>query len=118
MIMAKEKLDLRDELRQIRFDMNFLQRIDCTKEENKAYSKMIKNGESLPDGVYQYRDSYGNNIESFYTIFDSGLTDAEKQEYIQYQKLLHIITIKNCVVFFTVLTIISLIATIILLLQY
>ena len=116
--MAKEKMDLRNELQQLRFDMNFLQKIDCSKEESKTYKKKLKNGESLPDGVYQYRDSTtGEFIDSFYTVWDPELTDAEKQEYIQYQKLLHIKTIKNCVLFFTVLTIISLVATVILLLK-
>ncbi len=116
--MAKEKLDLRNELQQLRFDMNFLQKIDCTKEENKTYKQMLKNGESLPDGVYQHRDSTtGEYIDSFYTVWDPDLTDTEKQEYIRYQEFLHIKTIKNCVVFFTVLTIISLVATVILLLR-
>ncbi len=114
--MAKEKLDLRNELQQLRFDMNFLQKIDCTKEENKTYKQMLKNGESLPVGVYQHRDSTtGDYFDSFYTVWDPELTDAEKQEYIQYQELLHIKTIKNCALFFTVLTIISLVATVVLL---
>ena len=116
--MAKEKMDIKKELQQLRFDMNFLQKIDCTKEENKTYQKLLKNGESLPNGVYQYKDpTTGEYIPSFYTIWDPELTDAEKQEYIQYQELLHIKTIKNCAVFFTVLTIISLVATVILLLR-
>ena len=116
--MAKERFDIKAELQQLRFDMEFLQKIDCSKEENRTYLKMIKNGETLPDGIYQYKDATtGEYVESFYTIYDTQLTDAEKQEYIQYKELLHIKTIKNCVVFFTVLTVISLIATVILLLQ-
>lgn len=116
--MAKEKLDLKDELRQLRFEMKFLQKIDCTKEENKTYQEMLKNGESLPNGIYQYKDlTTGDFIPSFYTVWDPELTDAEKQEYIQYQELLHLRTIKNCVVFFTILTIISILATIFLLLR-
>jgi len=117
--MAKEKLDLRNELQQLRFDLGFLQKIDCTKEENNTYKKMLKNKESLPNGVCQYRDSSGT-YDSFFTVWDSGLTDAEKQAYIQYQELLLIkntntliYKIKNCVVFFTVLTVISLIILIV-----
>lgn len=116
--MAKEKQDLREELQQLRFDMKFLQKIDCTKEENKAYSKMIKNGEALPNGVYQYRDSSsGEYISSFYTVWEPELTDAEKREYIQYQELLHIKTIKNCALFFTTLAVISLIVSLLLLVR-
>ncbi|MBO4868354.1 MAG: hypothetical protein J5585_01445 [Clostridia bacterium] len=115
--MAKERLDIKNELQQFRFDMNFLQKIDCTKEENNTYQRMLKNGESLPNGVYQYKDPTTEEyIQSFYTVWDPELTDAEKQEYIKYKELLHIKTIKNCVVFFTVLTIISLVATVVILL--
>jgi len=107
--MAGEIIDLKKELNSLRFDMNFRQRINCSEEENNKYFKMTKNGESLPDGVYQYEDdSY-----HFYTIYDSGLTDAEKNELIQYKKLAYIKTIKNCIVFITLLPVISLIIAII-----
>lgn len=97
--------------------MKFLQKIDCSKEENREYSNILKNGGSLPEGVCQYKDSItGEPLHEFYTVYDSGLSDSEKQEYIQYQSLLHLKTIKNCVVFFTVLTVISLVAAILFLL--
>ena len=49
--------------------------------------------------------------------FKEKLRHSEKQEYIQYQSLLHIKTIKNCVIFFTGLTVVSLFATILILLH-
>lgn len=113
--MAKEKLDLRNILQQRRFDMNFLQKIDCNEKENKTYREMLKNGDSLPNGVHQYKDSAGGYSGYFYTVWDSDLTDAEIMEYIQYHEFLHIKTIKNCAVFFVILTIISLIANVVLL---
>lgn len=113
--MAKEKQDLRKDLEQCRFDMGFLQKIDCSYEENKKYAKMLKAGEQLPDGVYQIKDyNTGEPINSFYTIYDPKLTAEEKNEYIQYRNYLNIKTIKNCMVFFTVLTVISLIGAVVL----
>ncbi len=115
--MAKQIIDMKEELQRARLDFHVLQRIDCTREENKAYSEMIKNGEPLPAGVYQYRNSAtGNYLNSFYTIWDSGLNDAEKGEIIQYQKLYYLKTIKNCLVFFVVMSIIAAIGWLVLLL--
>lgn len=116
--MAKEKVDLKEKLRHLRFDMDFLQRIDCSKEDNKKYCDILKSGNALPEGVFQYKNpETGEPFGEFYTVYDSGLSDSEKQEYIQYQSLLHIKTIKNCVIFFMGLTVVSLFATILILLH-
>lgn len=37
--MAKEKVDLRQALRSYKFDFALLQRIPCSKEENKVYKR-------------------------------------------------------------------------------
>ena len=39
--MAKEKINLRDELRAHRFEFDLLQKIPCTKQENKEYQKLL-----------------------------------------------------------------------------
>ncbi len=117
--MANYIIDLRKELIRHRYQINLLQRISCAKIENKKYKALLKKGEKLPDGVYQYFDSEtGEPTNSFYTIYDAGseLSEDEKHEYIQYKMMEYIRTIKNCVVFFTVLTVVSLILTLILLL--
>lgn len=109
--------DIKNELQWLRIDMKFLQQVKCSREECEKYIAMLNNGQSLPEGVYQYVNDMGNGIGVFYRIYDSGLSDAEKQEYIQCKKLAHIKTIKNCIVFFTVLTAISLLVTLIALLK-
>ena len=38
-IMLKEKIDLRDELREYKFEFDLLQKIPCSKQENKEYKK-------------------------------------------------------------------------------
>lgn len=110
--MAKERINLRDELRSHKFEFNLLQQIPCAKEENQKYQKILKDGGELPEGVYQFvYDSGEISTTSFYTIYEPDLTEAEIREYLTYKQLHLIRTIKNCVVFFTVLTIIGIIAS-------
>lgn len=114
--MAKEKIDLKRELRAYKFEFDLLQEIPCSKQENKSYAKLIKDGQPLPDGVYRYKDDAGNESDTFYTVYDPNLTPEETQQFLTFEKLRMLKTIKNCVVFFTVLTVISIAAYIITLL--
>ena len=98
--------DLRKELRRHKFEFGVLQEIPCTAQENKEYQKLLKSGGTLPEGVYAYEYSDG----AFYTVYEADLTEAEIIEYLTYKKLNLIRTIKNCVMFFTVLTIIAMLA--------
>ena len=110
--MAKEKINLRDELRAHKFEFNLLQRIPCSKQDNKEYAKILKEGGTLPEGVYAYVYDDGEiSTNEFYTIYETDLTEAEIQEYLTYKQLSLIRTIKNCVVFFTVLTIIGMVVS-------
>ena len=109
--MVKEKINLRDELRSHKFEFDLLQKIPCTKQENTEYQKLLKDGGTLPDGVYAYvYDTGETSTTEFYTIYETDLTESEIREYLTYKQLSLIKTIKNCVMFFTVLTIIGMIA--------
>lgn len=110
--MAKDFVDLRRELNQMQFDLNFLQRADCSNSENQKYLNDKKSGNQLPNNVIQSRE----NPNKFYTVKDSGLTEDEKHLYMELKKLEHIKTIKNCILFFTVPAVIGLIVTFLLLL--
>lgn len=108
--MPKEKINLRDELRAHKFEFDLLQKIPCTKQENKGYQKILTDGGTLPEGVYAYvYDSGETSTTEFYTIYETDLTESEIREYLTYKQLSLIRTIKNCVLFFTVLTIIGMI---------
>ena len=109
--MAKEKINLRDELQSYKFEFDLLQKIPCTKQENKEYQKLLKNGGALPEGIFAYvYDNGEKSTTEFYTIYETDLTESEIMEYLTYKKLSLIKTIKNCIVFFTVLTIIGMVA--------
>lgn len=99
--MAKEIYDLRNKLRQLKFENQILQKIDCSKADSKKYAKLIKDGGELPDGVFQYKSTDGSLFNEFYTVYDSGLTDSEKIEYLmmkQLESVNYLYTIKNCLV--------------------
>ncbi|MBQ3284119.1 MAG: hypothetical protein IJH40_00625 [Ruminococcus sp.] len=115
--MAKERLDIKKEIESYRYDVGLLQKISCTKEENKKYLQMIKNGENLPDGIHRYTDAGGNEMNDFYTIYKPDLSEKEINEYLTFKKLSMINTIKNCACFFVALTVISIVITIIVMLS-
>lgn len=98
---------IRKELENLYVENNILQQINCSKEENGKYNQMLKEGGELPEGVFEYNESAQTGI--FYTVADQGLTHEERLEYIALKQLQVNKTIKNCVLFFTVLTIISII---------
>lgn len=65
---------------------------------------MIENGDMLPEGVFQYKDEITDEpTGNFYTAHDAGLSYEEKQEFILCKITANIKTIKNCILFFTVL---------------
>lgn len=115
--MADKINDLREELEDLKYRNGLLQKIDCSIEDTKKYQQMIKNGEPLPDGVFQYKDQTGTPVDSFYTIYQADLDEKEKLEYFILKQSLHIQTIKNYVLFFTVLAVISLLFWVLLLLN-
>ena len=106
--MAKEKINLKKELQSYRFDFNLWQKIPCSKEDNKKYEQLLKKGGPLPEGVFPYIFEESPTNE-FYTIDKNNLTESEKQEYLRYNQLTFLKTIKNCVLFFTILAVISLV---------
>jgi hypothetical protein len=109
--MATKKINLRDELRSYKFEFGLLQKISCSKQENQEYQKYLKENSVLPEGVYAYvYDNGETSPTQFYTVYETDLTESEITEYLTYKKLSLIRTIKNCIMFFTVLTIIGVFA--------
>ena len=111
--MAKEKINLRDELRLYKFDFDLLQKIPCTKQENKKYQKLLKEGGVLPEGVFAYsQGTDGVSTTEFYTVYETDLTDSEITEYLTYRKLGMLRTIQNCILVLTISSIIYMVVSI------
>lgn len=114
--MSNEFPDLKDELIQMELDNNLKKRVDCSSEDNKKLVAHLKKGFTLPTGFYQYTNSStGEHLNEFYTIADSGLTEDEKRKYMEFKKISYINTIKKCIVFFTVIEVINILAIVVLL---
>ena len=102
--------DLRRELEAFREEHKFLKKTLCSAKENETYRQLLKEERPLPDGVFEYIKNETAENQQFYTVTETDLTKEEKEDLISYKKLKTLTTIKNCVVFFTVLTVFSLIA--------
>ena len=113
-------MSIKTELMQLRREFGALQAVNCSAEENEEYRKLLHQKKPLPNGVYQRSEKlnindaelYGN--VTFVKLCKSDITDEELREYFTYRKLAYLKTIKQCVVFFTVLTVISLVCGLIL----
>ena len=111
--MAKEKINLRNELRLYKFDFDLLQKIPCSKKDNKKYEKLLKDGGTLPEGVFAYGYETGDaSTTEFYTVYEADLTEAEIVEYLTYKKLSILRTIQNCILVLTVSSIIYMVVNI------
>ena len=111
--MAKEKINLRNELRLYKFDFDLLQKIPCSKKDNKKYEKLLKDGGVLPEGVFAYGYETGDaSTTEFYTVYEADLTEAEIVEYLIYKKLSMLRTIQNCILVLTVSSIIYMVVSI------
>ena len=111
--MAKEMINLRNELRLYKFDFDLLQKIPCSKKDNKKYEKLLKDGGVLPEGVFAYGYETGDaSTTEFYTVYEADLTEAEIVEYLTYKKLSILRTIQNCILVLTVSSIIYMVINI------
>ena len=115
--MAKSRSDVKEIIRDLKEELLLVQKIDCTKEEDEIYREMLKRGESLPDGVYKYEDSLGNDDLGFYTLYIPEMSSEETKEYILLKQYMELRTVKRCMIFFTVLTVISIVLSLFAFLQ-
>lgn len=97
--MSNDKNDLRKILRSYKIDFGVLCKTPCSKEDSAKYKQILKEGGSLPEGVYAVEYLNGSLPDEFYTVTPAGLEDAEIKEYLMYKKLSMLKTVKNCLVF-------------------
>ena len=105
--MVKEKFDMPKELRYAMIDAGLLQRDDCSDEENESYMEMLQNGQPLPDGIYRYESPDGEELDEFYRLQGSVLTQEQLEAYLALKQYQEIRTIRRCVVLLFVLAVIA-----------
>jgi len=109
--MSIKILDMQKELENNKFDLNQGKKVYCNKKESTAFAKLISSDKALPDGVFknsQDSDDFYDENTSFYRMEQTNFSHEKIQEYLQFKQTKYLHTIKNCVVFFTVITAISL----------
>ena len=109
-----KKSEFYENLFQLKYDIGLCQEIDCSEEENRMYLEMLKQKKELPSGIIRRVESNGAKLNQFYRVVPLEITPEEMQEYCALKQTKNIQIIKNCVVFFTVLSVLSLIAGILL----
>jgi len=108
--------DFNNELVKLKVKAGVLDRVNCSDDENKQFASAVKSG-SLPDGVYQHT-SDGNPVNQFYRVKDgeSSMQDIEDYAKLKQMALLEentksVVSIKNMVIFFVVLTVLNLLGS-------
>ena len=109
--MRSKIFNIREQLAQFRYDHGLIQQIECSKADRKAYLELLKSGGKLPNGVFQSDEDHGEVL--FYTIYKADLSKDELEEYLSYKKIRLLKSIKDCAVFFVVLTVIALVLALI-----
>jgi hypothetical protein len=85
-------------------------RKNCTNEENLKYAGMDKSGD-LPTDVFANESSYTE--KRYYKLSKSDLTDDDITTLISLKKVEHLKKIKDCMIYFVIISILSIIIGII-----
>ncbi|MDO4748689.1 MAG: hypothetical protein Q4A12_05900 [Eubacteriales bacterium] len=103
--------NIKEKLKEYKLTFGMLSSVPCTEDETTYYNQLLDNGGSLPENIHCIKyNCYDNNglvpqvVRKYFKYLDSGLNENEVAEYLTYKKLTLLRTIKNCLVFFVVLT--------------
>ena len=110
-------MGIKAEIQKYRASVFPTERVECTEAENEQYLKLQEERKPLPDDITFDTDfNSGVTTTVFYRTITPGFDKDEYDEYLKIKQLKAITTIKNCVVFFVVLAVIGLVASLITLL--
>ncbi len=98
---------IKEELRRMRFELGLTEKVYCDEEEEESLKKMKKEKLPLPDDIKIDEHEY------FYRYIDTDLSEQEIKQLILYRQTSYLLSIRNSMIFFVVLTIISIIVSLI-----
>ena len=108
--------DFDKELVKLKVKAGLLDAVNCSDKENNQFAKE----KNLPDGVYQHT-SGGNPVNQFYRVVDGKRTMQDIEDYAKLKQMAlleentkSVVSIKNMVLFFVVLTVLNLLGGLVL----
>ena len=101
-----------EKLLQLKDDNGLCVKEYCSEEENQIYTELLNQKKELPIGVYQHEELNGVKLNQFYKLTSADVSHEDLQDFCSLKQTRDIHTIKNCVLFFTVVSIFSLALTV------
>lgn len=83
----------------------------CSNADQEKYSQMLKNGEPLPDNIYVEHNEHDNR-NYFFECNSLNFSNEEQIKYLFLKLVSDTQTIKKCIIFFTIVAVISMIVAI------
>lgn len=102
-------MNFREKLDEMRCELGVFHQENCSEKDNKLYRDYLREGRPLPADVRRIDEYEEIGDAEFAVITKNDLSRDELMEFVQLKQLKELTTIKKCVMFFTVLTIISLV---------
>ena len=112
--MTNSTYSLKEQMKCYKVDYNLFKKTECSGRESDEFLNTINSGEALPNDILciEIEKKY------FYRLEQSDLTKEEEQEYLIFQQLSLLNTIKNYLRFIIILAAIGIFSGIILVLIY
>ena len=93
--------NLNEEIKRMKYDLDLIQKVYCNKEEESLLRNMEMENKALPIDVE--KDDFG-----YFRYVDIDLPEEKLSQLLLYRQLSNLRSIKNCLTFFVVLTILLL----------
>ena len=107
--------NIKEELLDYKLKSGLLEKRDCTPEENQQYNNILANNGTIPENICAYVYDNSEAPLEFFELIDTDLTQEEKKTFIALKQLNYLKTIKNCLLYFTIS---SIVATLVVLFTY
>ena len=108
--MGKRITSISEQLQAYRLHLGISEEIMCSEEENQELIILLRNNQTLPEGVFQHRDSWnGNPTDKFFRATPPELSSEDRAEYLICKQIDLLMSIKGYLLFFVILTIVSIV---------
>ena len=93
--------DLRSEIKRLSYDLDLIELEECSAEEIKEFSKLKKDKQPLPDCIISEGPGF------FYRVKENDLNNDELETLLTLRRTKYLRTIKNCALFFAIMSVFS-----------